>query len=274
MKANFRKRRIQLYTTYSGGSGNFFSEFGIPLYAYSLRDLNGTNPIVIEGERSTDSATQTFTASQVQDGTDLESFSQGGDVRVSEIYCQVNSSNNIVIGADNRQPSIVSSGDLVVKNGKPSLRFITEDNINFPSGIKSQINTVYRVQAATEGNYILLWDSNQGLNFGYRPQGSSSDTTIFSFYGSPSLYVNGNLETPTTRDEVNTALGNQTGVLQAIGIDSEDVSSWVGNVSFGRSTNDSANFEGWLSEYIVYPNSTDPFDSSVSANQISFYAIS
>jgi len=48
---------------------SFFDRFGTPPAAYSIRDLNGSNPFVIEVRRGIDDSTRDFTAPEIINGT-------------------------------------------------------------------------------------------------------------------------------------------------------------------------------------------------------------
>ena len=62
---------LSLYfkSIFSAGGASFFDQFGTPAAAYSIRDLNGSNPFVIEVRRGIDDATRDFTAPEITNGT-------------------------------------------------------------------------------------------------------------------------------------------------------------------------------------------------------------
>jgi len=80
--------------------------------AYSLRRLGSYGGDVVEVRRSSDSATDTFTASQITNG-DLVTFCGVGDGFVSTWYDQSGNANNATQATTTAQPKIVDAGSLV-----------------------------------------------------------------------------------------------------------------------------------------------------------------
>lgn len=91
--------------------------------AYSLRNLSilSTAPVV-RVRRSSDNAESDFTATQVTDGT-LTAFCGAGDGFVRTWYDQSGNARNAEQTTTASQPQIVSSGSLIIRNGKPSTLF-------------------------------------------------------------------------------------------------------------------------------------------------------
>jgi hypothetical protein len=83
--------------------------------AYSLRALSAgwLAGDVVNVRRSSDSAVQDFTASQILNG-DLLTFTGAGDGFVTTWYDQSGQANNATQGTTTKQPKIVSSGSLLV----------------------------------------------------------------------------------------------------------------------------------------------------------------
>jgi len=92
--------------------------------AYSLRNLVGTSsPAVVRVRRDNDDAEQDFTAAEVSDGTLAAWVGAGNNGFVRTWYDQSGNGNNAVQTTSANQPTIVSSGSVVLEAGKPTLQF-------------------------------------------------------------------------------------------------------------------------------------------------------
>ena len=257
-----------------GGASDpsFFDLYGTPLFAYSLRDLRGDNPTVVTLRRSSDNAEQSFTASQVQSGTPLTDFSGANDLRVKIWHSQVNGVGDVTSPTQSDEPYLVRNGVIESFNGNTSIRFrpVTSSNIVLPASYKDVAHNVYRIHFAQTRDYAYPDDSNIGnSNSGYTADDGNASTFLFFNYGLPQLYVNGILETPSTRSEVFTAFGGTTTPVQ-ISIRGENVGTWVGDVRIGKS-NVGGLFNGFIPEMVMYPS--DVINQDIVQNQIDFYSI-
>jgi len=95
--------------------------------AYSLRSLSRSyaDPVVTV-RRSSDDAEDSFTAAEVADGT-LAAFCGAGDGFVKTWHSQTGS-NDATQTTAGYQPKIVSSGVVILEEGKPALRFDGSDD--------------------------------------------------------------------------------------------------------------------------------------------------
>ena len=91
--------------------------------AYSLRSLSNSyaGPVVTV-RRSTDNAEADFTASEVSDGT-LAAWCGGGDGFVKQWWDQSGNARHASQTTTTYQPKIVSSGVVVLEEGKPAMQF-------------------------------------------------------------------------------------------------------------------------------------------------------
>ena len=100
----------------SGGVGfrGLLDQYGGAAAAYSLRALSSgwLAGDVVEVRRSSDSTTDSFTASQITSG-ELEAFCGAGDGFVSTWYDQSGNANNATQATTTAQPKIVDAGALV-----------------------------------------------------------------------------------------------------------------------------------------------------------------
>ena len=91
--------------------------------AYSLRSLSRSyaDPVVTV-RRSSDDAEDSFTASEVADGT-LAAFAGAGDAFVKQWWDQSGNARHASQSTANYQPSVVSAGSVRLLDGKPAIYF-------------------------------------------------------------------------------------------------------------------------------------------------------
>jgi len=95
--------------------------------AYSLRNLSSTHTDpVVTVRRSSDDAEDSFTATEVSDGT-LAAFCGVGDGFVKQWWDQSGNARHATQTTAGYQPQIVSGGAVILKEGKPALQF---DGVN------------------------------------------------------------------------------------------------------------------------------------------------
>ena len=96
--------------------------------AYSLRQLSNayTGPVVT-ARRSSDDAEEDFKASEIDDGT-LAAFCGAGNGFVKTWHDQSGNGRDASQATFANQPKIVSSGSLVLEEGKPAIRFDGTDD--------------------------------------------------------------------------------------------------------------------------------------------------
>jgi len=124
--------------------------------AYSLRSLSNSyaGPVVTV-RRSSDNAEDSFTANEVADGT-LAAFCGAGDGFVKQWWDQSGKSRHASQATATAQPKIVSSGAVILKEGKPALQFDGVDDIykvGFTLGAYISMFSV--VSANATGDFIF-----------------------------------------------------------------------------------------------------------------------
>lgn len=259
----------------ASSDSSFFGQFGIPLFAYSLRDLSGDDPTVVTLRRGGDNAEQSFTASQVQAETDIIAFANGGNgnARAKVIFNQ-GTAEDIIQTNNPKQPELVNGGVIRKINGVPSLFWdgANDPNVALPDSYKNQVLDVYRVHLSNISNYSYPTDSLSSSNYGYIADLVSSSTVLNQNYGSPTLYINNVLSTAVDRSDIYTEFGATSSLVQ-ISIIGEDTTGWGGTVRIGSSSGvtTSGVFNGYIPEYIAYP--TGSLKTGVIDNQKTFYSI-
>jgi hypothetical protein len=115
------------------------TSIGIPAAAYSLRNLSTTyTGNVVDVRRSSDDAEDSFTATEVADGTLTDWVGVGNDGFVTQWYDQSGNDNHATQGTDASQPKIVDAGVLVRGNtGEPAF---TGDGVDDILSLSSSIN--------------------------------------------------------------------------------------------------------------------------------------
>ena len=136
--------------------------------AYSLRSLSSTyTGPVVEVRRSSDNATQDFTADEVS--TIAGWVGAGNDGFVRTWYDQSGNGNDAVQTNAANQPKIVDSGNIVQKNGKASMSFDgSNDYLNVNSAFTTDVNLSAFTVASTNSNSSnnFLYDNSNVLTYG------------------------------------------------------------------------------------------------------------
>jgi hypothetical protein len=240
--------------------------------AYSLRKLRLLySGSAIKVRRDSDQALQDigFLANGELDTASLESFCSGTDGFVHTWYDQSGNGYNATQTTASKQPKIVSAGSTILENGKAAVEFDGSDDGFATSLAGSSIFDFYSVIKTSVGEEFILPDNNTAAStyYGYiaRNQGS---TTIYSNYGTPSLYVNGVLETPIDRIDVMNLLSTGSQVLNVH--QGADTSIWSYIEMFGRT---GFEFGGISQEVIIWQTDQSTNRTGIETNINDFYSI-
>ena len=164
--------------------------------AYSLRSLSSTytDPVVTV-RRSSDGTEDSFTASEVSDGT-LAAFCGVGDGFVKQWWDQSGNARNAIQATATRQPKVVSSGVLVAEEGRPAIEFDgVDDRLTISDSavldLPATVFTVLTHSPTSSERYILARQS--GSNNGGVILRQQNSTELVSFLtidaASPYPYV-------------------------------------------------------------------------------------
>jgi hypothetical protein len=164
----------ELLDTYTGSTA-----------AFSLRPLRSatSSSNLIEVRRSTDSAVNNFTATQITDGT-LTAFCGAGNGFVSKWYDQSGSNNHAVQADTNLQPRIVNAGALELDAGKPAIVFGSANGVCLsPPSI---------IMGATAAFFSVTRHTNAGSGFSFYigENGTSNFFVGKTSGGSLAAYIN------------------------------------------------------------------------------------
>jgi hypothetical protein len=132
------------------------TSIGIPAAAYSLRNLSTTyTGNVVDVRRSSDDAEDSFTATEVADGTLTDWVGVGNDGFVTQWYDQSGNDNHATQGTDASQPKIVDGGSLVT--GGIDFDGVN-DRLSFDSSVSLSTNDFYfaSVISILDGNAVNI----------------------------------------------------------------------------------------------------------------------
>ena len=200
--------------------------------------------------------------------TEYQPRLQGGasDCFVTTWYDQIGS-NHATQTIATSQPKIydVLTGDITRENGKPAMVFDgAGDHLFIPNVAgRSNIDSYFvnrhddTSTTATNAEVYLYPTGNGAGNFGFVGRKNSTTTSLHSSsYGSPSLYKNNILLSPTNRDEVYSLIGQTQNIVNHQGA---STSSWneyqYGLYSAGEGL---FHFEGTLQEIVIFDNNLTP----------------
>lgn len=263
--------------------------------SYSLRKLRSAyTGSAIRVRRSSDNTEQDigFTSANVLDTSTLTSFCSGTNGFVTTWYDQSGNARNATQTTAANQPQIVSSGNVILDNGKPSLSFNGTTNVmsnaalgtvfsgsSIPistMGIFSKNNTNTEGLALSISNtgntqpmiQIYRLQSNGKIGFFHRDDGSVqtfiesnnyiSAKQYYSFFDSNgssfNLYYNNSLEISNTYSSGQTTLNTF-------------------NIGALVRTTTGSYFGGKIQEIISYPSNQSSNRTGISSNINTYYGI-
>jgi hypothetical protein len=177
-----------LLDTYSGAD-----------YAYDLRLLSSTyTGDAINVRRASDNAVQDigFDANGDLDTSALASFCSGTDGFIVRWYDQSGNGADLVQSSTSQQPQIVSSGSVILENGKPKVQGALGKALDFSTLLTGSYK-IYSV-GRVETNCVFI-GSNSTADYLLIGQSGSSSTGMFANASSVSVRKNGAAYTLTNR---------------------------------------------------------------------------
>lgn len=183
-----------------------------PAYAaYSLRQLRTGVTNVVRVRRSSDNTESDFTAAQVTDGT-LTTWVGANNGFVRTWYDQSGNGYNIGNTTAANQPQIVSSGSLILENGKPSVSFlsgaitwlVSPTTAPQPSADRSYLAAyVHKGNKLGSGFTTQICHTNSAANYynGLIDRSSASRIIGTSVYDGAN-FTESNTDTPATDEKV------------------------------------------------------------------------
>jgi len=252
-----------LLDTYSGAA-----------VGYSLRQLSSTySGNCIKVRRASDSTELDIGfVNNVLDTASLATFCSGTDGFVSVWYDQSGNAKPMFNTSASRQPKIVTSGSILLENGKPILTSdgstsgMTSDYIA-DSGVSAKgLFIVTKRNSST--NQCILGSYSDGNNINYILDSGSTSTSVNLNVAVTSQKLNGSSWVYTNRGGVYTDLSVQSiisaNAVYSFGVDTTDA------LSLGYRYTSPVNFEMTnMQELVIFENQTDQAAKETAIN--SFY---
>lgn len=240
--------------------------------AYSPRVLSSewlTEPVV-RVRRSSDNAEQDFTATQITDGT-LLTFTGAGDGFVTIWYDQSGNTNDAPQIAATSQPKIVSSGVLV----SSGLDFDgVDDNLNLAAFTGGAIAQPFSSFIVAKSDVL---DANQKIIAGFlNVFVGTSDAAEgrYNLRGGGTILTGSQISDTNTK--LFTALFNTTDTLFVNGaseVSGDSGSNSLTSLRIGEQDNGFNQFNGIISEVIIYPSDQASNRVAIETNINDYYGI-
>lgn len=246
--------------------------------AYSLRNLSWAyGGPVVRVRRSSDNTEQDFTATQITDGT-LTAFCGAGDGFVRTWYDQSGNNRHAQQTTTSLQPTIVSSGSLLLDGGKPSISH---------SGIKWMSTAWGLLTGAVPQTIIGVYGKGTG-DSDYISWGASTVTELAGLG-----ITNANKFRATIAEDINTidASAKKAVVINTFNgtVAAGNSKLWVNSSLFeaaagsqsttstdlyiGIRSNLNKHATGISQEYIIYPLDLTVYVAGIEANINAHYSI-
>jgi hypothetical protein len=242
-------------------------------YSAARRLSSSYTGALIRVRRSSDNTEQDigYNGSNVLDESALTSFVGANNGFVVKVYDQSGNAKDLTQSTAASQPKIVNSGSVIKDNSLPVLDF-TSGGQRLSNTLlgSSVVDQYFVVNSLSDTVYVSVFRELVGAYFGFVAQSGSSDTLIYSRYGSPSLYANNSLFSGTTRNDVyNALIGRKLTVHQ--NCNTTDVDTW-GSYIFGD-YGAGVSYDGYLSEWIIWNSNQSSNRSGIQTNINTFYSI-
>jgi hypothetical protein len=240
-------------------------------YSTARRLSSSYTGSLIRVRRSSDNAEQDigYTSGNLLDESALTSFVGANNGFITTVYDQSGNAKNLTQSTAGSQPKIVNSGSVIKDSSLPVA--------DFSGGVRSFENTLsgasvvdqyFLLNSNGDTQYLYPYANAGTPGYGYVATSGSSSTSILDTYGTPSLYVNNSLSTPTTRNDVYNVLnGRKLIVHQNCNTSSLFTSYKFGGYAF------SFDFNGYFSEWIIWNSNQSSNRSGIQTNINTFYSV-
>lgn len=247
--------------------------------AYSLRSLSRSyaGPVVTV-RRSSDDAEDSFTASEVSDGT-LAAFCGAGNGFVKQWWDQSGNGNHAVAPADASEPQIVDSGVVVTEEGKPALQFDGSDDWLVKTGFPSfasltvaNVSTSTAYEASNENSIIAAQWVGGDVRKWIQSVAEASDFFVSSSVEGTAgtAYANGGLSVSSSLGiqllGFSTFTGLNTGTSAQLTIAVATGAGGTARGTFGDLT-------GTIQELVIWPSDLTPQRETIEGNIAWSYSV-
>lgn len=274
-----------------------FSPFLLDLYpsaaaAYSVRKLRSAyTGSAIRVRRSSDNTEQDvgFSGSGGLDISSLTSFCGSGNGFVTTWYDQSGNSNNAVQTTAANQPQIVSSGSVILQNGKPSVQFDNTNNFMNTSSFSTLSNASYFIvsklnigSGVDDYSYIFSTEgSSAPIQSLSKWQNSGSDANKRYVFNGTNVSMDGinslnqelaSLFFPTSSPYLNLYINNSSQTFNST--PSTSISPLNKYITIGRFDGGSRHYlDGNLQEFILYVSDQSSNRTGINTNINTYYGI-
>ena len=240
---------------------SFTNTFGEPVFGFSLRDLNGENPDVVNVERQSDNTTRIFKASELASG-EIETWASGNSARVLRWYNQ-GSGNDFIQDTVTSAPFIVDASG----NYLGALRF-NSANITMDGSItQAQPYVQYWVFERTASpSFQFIYVDNSSAAGHYFYFSNSAPAVTSSTAITYSQITGGVIEQFSIVENGSSSDLRRNGSSLATGTLSEPH-----NGSFGLGDNFGTANDFDISELLIYGGTSNL--AAIESNQTSYYGI-
>lgn len=261
---------IRCHPFYVSQNNLFLDLYPSATVAFSLRKLNTSySGNCIRVRRSSDNTEQDIGfVNNYLDTASMKTFVGANNGFVTTLYDQSGNTRNAAQATQANQSQIIASGVINKQGTFPCLKFDNTDFYSFTypnTGATS--NDVFYVNYLTGTSFIMHTTTSP---YGYVATSGSTNTTLYGSYGTPSLYINGSLKTPTTRNDVYSYYNNVFALTTVLNCNLSS-SFWATTRISGYSG--SLNFVGNMLEFIIYNSTNSSNRSAKESNINSFYSI-
>jgi len=255
---------------WNGDFAGLLDSFPSSAAAYSLRNLDKDylGPLV-RVRRSNDNTEQDIYGDYYGnlDTVGLKNFVGANSGFVTTWYDQSGNARNATQTTAANQPRVVNAGTVERVNTKPSI-FLDGSNDFFAfTSTRTSANDVYYVINTTDNSFAIHTNDNSGL-YGYLATQSSTSTTLYQNYGTPTLYVNNTLRTPTNRGNIYTYYNGITSLTSIINANLNNL-AWQNTSRIGAVYL----FAGRISEFVLFDVSNSSNRTGIQTNINSYYGI-
>ena len=289
---------ISLVGNRAAGTGYIVDDYS-PEAAWSLREIASAyvGVDIIEVERSSDSATSFFTATEITDGTLTTWVGAGNDGRVITLVDQTGGGNDLVDTNSVDRPRIVISGSLVTDGGLPAMDYAgaSESSVQLRtaatnSWLAGTDFSVFCVANSDDASRVQYVWSNSLLTTGKKRAvyQSATNQLNFIFWSSPappnlgswssgsqsviSTIASGMLTGETYNIDFWVDGSAQTGASGSGQLTPDNSYFFVGERGVGNQLNQ--DFDGKIAECIVFASDQSANRSAIDSNIIAHYNIS
>jgi hypothetical protein len=234
--------------------------------AYSFRKLSSTyTGSCIRVRRSSDNTESDIGfVNNVLDTTTLTTFCGAGNGFIKKWYDQSGNVRDQTQNANGNQPQIVSSGSVILVNGKPSYSLNgTGQYIDATINLTSSNLSIFEVFKINDNNFIVNYGGGSSFIMLGLTTSNVADSIVVN-----SRYKNNVSLTTSNSLDVASNYGNNTQILSSGFYGA--VASW-GGTGFANST--AYPILGNCQEIIFYSNNQSANNSGINSNINSFYTI-